>query len=65
MRQEKAVGLNGTPDDGHPSALELLVVVVPRLDHAGFSLNAVSGFKGIEPVEPALAKLSLLLPPLS
>ena len=62
MRQEKAIGLNGTTNDGNPSALELLVVRVPGLDNTGFGLNAVCRFKGIEPIELALAKL-LLLPP--
>jgi hypothetical protein len=65
MRQEKAIGLNGTPNDGNPGAPELLVIGVPGLDRTGFSLNAVCGFKGIEPVELAVAKLSPLLPCLS
>ena len=58
--QEKAIRLNGTANYGHSDALELLVIGVPRLDHTGFCLNAVVGFKGIKPVQLALVELLLL-----
>ena len=62
LRQEKAIRLNGTANDGHSDAPELLVVGVPRLDHTGFRLDAIVGFKGIKTVQLALVELSLLLP---
>lgn len=62
MGQEKTIGINGTSNNSNPSALELLVVGVPRLDHTGFSLNAITGFKGIQSLDLALAKLWLLPP---
>ena len=65
MRQDKAFGFNGTPKEANPGAAHLLVVGVPGLDPTGFIVNADYGFKGIEPVELALAKLSPLLSRLS
>ena len=63
LRQEKAITLKGMPNDSHSSALELLVVGVPRLNHTSFSLNAVVGFKSIQLIQLALVELLLLLPP--
>lgn len=54
MRQEEAIGLNDVSLDSHASALQLLVVGVPALDHAAFSLNTVGGLDGFEPVQAAL-----------
>lgn len=53
-RQVEAILLDGDSEYGAAGALELVVVVVPRLDHAGFRLDAVVGFAGVEPVELAL-----------
>ena len=62
LRQEKAIRLNGTANDGDSDTLELIVVGVPRLDHTGFRLDAVVGFKGIKTVQLALVEPLLLLP---
>ena len=58
--QEKAPGLDGGAVGCHAGALELLVVVVPVLDHSSLSLHLPRRLRGFQSLDPPLTLLATL-----